>query len=132
MQDGPRIQVILHDNVCLIRSGQDWGDTETSERKMYLEDVEPVLREGMDFLRDQGRAIGCYANRYMRVVAPDGTLTDKSYGHELVEKPGRAGAMGRVASDPCQDLRRRYEISVDTGSGREAAALSRGFGRPGG
>ena len=80
VQDGPRIQVILHDNVCLIRSGQDWGDTEASERKMYLEDVEPVLREGMDFLRDQGRAIGCYANRYMRVVAPDGTLTDKSYG----------------------------------------------------
>ena len=80
VRDGPRIQVILHDNVCLIRSGQDWGDTEASERKMYLEDVEPVLREGMDFLRDQGSAIGCYANRYMRVVAPDGTSTEKSYG----------------------------------------------------
>ena len=80
VRDGSRIRVIPHDNVCLIRSGQDWGDTEASERKMYLEDVEPVLREGMDFLRDQGRAIGCYANRYMTVVAPDGTPTEKSYG----------------------------------------------------
>ena len=80
VRDGARIRVIPSDNVCLIRSGQDWGDTEAAERKMYLEDVEPVLREGMDFLRDDGRSIGCYANRYMTVVAPDGTRTEKSYG----------------------------------------------------
>jgi aldoxime dehydratase len=80
IRDGARIRVIPHDNVCLIRSGQDWGDTEAAERKMYLDDVEPVLREGMDFLRDSGRSIGCYANRYMTVVGPDGTPTEKSYG----------------------------------------------------
>lgn len=62
VRDGQRLRVIAHDNLCLIRSGQDWSDTEASERKMYLEDVEPVLREGMDFLRDQGTSIGCYAN----------------------------------------------------------------------
>jgi aldoxime dehydratase len=80
VRDGARIRVIPHDNICLIRSGQDWGDTEASERKMYLEDVEPVLREGMEFLRDDGRAIGCYANRYMTVVTPNGTPAEKSYG----------------------------------------------------
>jgi aldoxime dehydratase len=80
IRDGARIQIIPHDNLCLIRSGQDWGDTEAAERKMYLGDVEPVLREGMDFLRDQGRSIGCYANRYMTVVGPDGAATEKSYG----------------------------------------------------
>jgi aldoxime dehydratase len=80
VSDGARLRVIAHDNLCLIRSGQDWSDTETSERKMYLDDVEPVLREGMDFLRDQGIAIGCYANRYMTVLSPEGTPTEKSYG----------------------------------------------------
>ena len=115
IRDGSRIRVIPHDNLCLIRSGQDWGDTEAAERKMYLDDVEPVLREGMDFLRDNGRSIGCYANRYMSVVAPNGTPTEKSYG---------IGAMGGIASDPCQDLRRCDEISVDLGTCREAAALS--------
>jgi len=80
IRDGARIQIIPHDNLCLIRSGQDWGDTEATERQMYLGDVEPVLREGMDFLRDQGRSIGCYANRYMTVVGPDGAATEKSYG----------------------------------------------------
>src|SRR5271165_2124610 len=64
MRDGSRLRVIAHDNLCLIRSGQDWSDTEAAERKLYLEEVEPVLREGMDFLRDDGLGIGCYANRY--------------------------------------------------------------------
>ncbi len=80
IRDGNRLRIIPHDNACLIRSGQDWGDTEAAEREMYLGDVEPVLREGMEFLRDQGRSIGCYANRYMNVVGADGTTTDKSYG----------------------------------------------------
>ncbi len=80
IRDGSRTRVIPNDNLCLIRSGQDWGDTEAAERKMYLGDVEPVLREGMDFLRDEGRSIGCYANRYMTVVAPDGERIEKSYG----------------------------------------------------
>jgi aldoxime dehydratase len=80
VRDGARIRVIPHDNICLIRSGQDWGDTEASERKLYQEEVEPVLREAMDFLRDDGRAIGCYANRYMTIVTPNGTPAEKSYG----------------------------------------------------
>ena len=80
VRDEGRLRVIAHDNLCLIRSGQDWSDTEASERKMYLEDVEPVLREGMEFLRDQGTSIGCYANRYMQVLGKDGAPIEKSYG----------------------------------------------------
>ena len=80
IRDGARIRIVAPDNLCLIRSGQDWSDTEASERKMYIEDVEPVLREGMDFLRDEGLRIGCYANRYMRIVDANGRPTEKSYG----------------------------------------------------
>ena len=80
VHDGARLRVKAHDNLCLIRSGQDWSDTEASERKLYLDDVEPVLREGMDFLRDDGLAIGCYANRYMQVLSADGKASEKSYG----------------------------------------------------
>jgi aldoxime dehydratase len=80
IRDGARLRIKAHDNLCLIRSGQDWSDTEASERKLYLDDVEPVLREGMDFLCDDGLGIGCYANRYMRVLSADGTPTEKSYG----------------------------------------------------
>ncbi|HEY9063408.1 MAG TPA: phenylacetaldoxime dehydratase family protein [Burkholderiaceae bacterium] len=78
--DGLHRRVLPHDNLCLIRSGQDWSATEADERRMYLTDVEPVLRAGMDFLRDDGLAIGCYANRYMTVVDRAGRDTEKSFG----------------------------------------------------
>jgi aldoxime dehydratase len=78
--DGERVRVVPHDNLCLIRSGQDWTATEGEERRMYLEDVEPVLRAGMDFLRDQGKAVGCFANRYMTVLDPAGRALEKSFG----------------------------------------------------
>ena len=79
-QEGGRVQVAPQQNLCLIRSGQDWTDTLAAERAMYVQDVEPVLREGMDFLRDHGRAIGCYANRYMTVLGAGGEPTEKTYG----------------------------------------------------
>jgi aldoxime dehydratase len=80
VRDGALVSVRPHDNLCLIRSGQDWGDTEADERAMYQRDVEPVLRAGMDFLRDDGVKIGCYANRYVQVETRDGLPTEKSYG----------------------------------------------------
>jgi len=80
LRDGPTIRVMPAENVCLIRSGQDWTDTDSEERAMYVNDVEPVLREGMMFLRDSGGDIGCYANRYMDVLDGAGKALDKSYG----------------------------------------------------
>ncbi len=78
--DGLRRRILPHENLCLIRSGQDWGDTEADERRLYLDTVEPVLREGMDFLRDSGLAIGCYANRYLDVIDAEGRVLDKRFG----------------------------------------------------
>lgn len=77
---GSRRTVVPGHNLCLIRSGQDWTDTADDERRMYLQDIEPVLRAGMDFLRDDGLTIGCYCNRYLRVLDDNGDLTDKSFG----------------------------------------------------
>jgi aldoxime dehydratase len=77
---GGRVRIAPHDNICLIRSGQDWTDTPPDERAMYLDDVEPVLRRGMDYLRDEGVPIGCFANRYMTVLDGQGGATDKSFG----------------------------------------------------
>ncbi|BCH24263.1 phenylacetaldoxime dehydratase family protein [Mesorhizobium sp. L-8-3] len=73
-------RVTPHRNICLIRSGQDWTDTDDEERRLYLQDVEPVLRAGMDFLRDEGLACGCFANRYMQVLGSDGRPVEKSFG----------------------------------------------------
>ena len=77
---GQRVKVRGHDNVAMIRSGQEWTETEGNERDLYLNQMEPVLREGMDFLRDQGTSIGCYFNRYMTHVGENGRSTQKSFG----------------------------------------------------
>lgn len=78
-RDGGRVRVRPQHAACLIRSGQDWTDTDGAERAMYLEEVEPVLRAGMDFLRDEGSAVGCRTNRYLTVVE-DGRPVDRTFG----------------------------------------------------
>jgi len=78
-RDGGRVRVRAGRGICLIRSGQDWTDTDGDERAMYLDDVEPVLRAGMEFLRDEGGAVGCYCNRYLTVLE-GGEPVDRSFG----------------------------------------------------
>lgn len=78
--EGHLVRVSGQDNLCLIRSGQDWSETENDERGMYLDDVEPTLHAGMDFLRDDGLPIGCVANRYMQIMDDDGRAQEKTFG----------------------------------------------------
>jgi aldoxime dehydratase len=81
--EGGRVVVRGHDNVTLIRSGQDWKHADPDERSLYFDSVEPTLVDGMDFLRDNGQAIGCYSNRFVQNIDLDGNLLDETYnvGH---------------------------------------------------
>jgi aldoxime dehydratase len=78
---GQRVRVQGHQNLAVIRSGQDWSSTTGRERDLYLSKMEPVFREGMNFLRDRGREVGCYSNRYMHHVDGAGRVLEKSFGH---------------------------------------------------
>ncbi|KAF9630188.1 hypothetical protein BFW01_g369 [Lasiodiplodia theobromae] len=60
-----RVVVPGKKNLCVIRSGQDWSAMLPAERKLYLETMHPVLVKGMDFLRDEGRSIGCHSCRFV-------------------------------------------------------------------
>ncbi|MDP2072796.1 phenylacetaldoxime dehydratase family protein [Hydrogenophaga sp.] len=82
-QPGPRVIVQGRDNVALIRSGQDWGETEGEERSLYLADIEPELRAGMDFLEQKGDSVGCHFNRYMHHIDRAGQPIEKSFGLSL-------------------------------------------------
>ncbi|EUC40409.1 hypothetical protein COCMIDRAFT_108900 [Bipolaris oryzae ATCC 44560] len=63
-----RITLPGRKNLAVIRSGQDWSDTNPSERKLYLETMHPVLTKGMEFLRDKGEEVGCISNRFMECI----------------------------------------------------------------
>jgi aldoxime dehydratase len=68
------------ENLALIRSGQDWSDTQGDERRLYLQQIEPKLREAMDFQRDHGSEIGCLENRYLIHVDEQFLPLERSYG----------------------------------------------------
>lgn len=77
--DGGRVRVRMRGSVCLIRSGQDWSGTHGDERATYLDGIEPLLREGMAFLADEGAAQGCLSNRYLTLVQ-GGERAERTYG----------------------------------------------------
>lgn len=79
-EDDGNVIVSGIENLCLIRSGQDWSETAGDERAMYLGEVEPTLRAGMDYLTASGGEVGCIANRYARALDEDGNVIDQSYG----------------------------------------------------
>lgn len=80
---GGRVVVAGHDNIALIRSGQDWREAVEPERSLYLDEIQPALQQGMDFLRDNGADVGCYSNRLVRNIDLDGRPLDETYniGH---------------------------------------------------
>ena len=76
-----RIRLSGRDNLCLIRSGQDWSATTGKERELYQEDIRPVLEKGMHFLRDEGTPIGCLECRFMQVLnRHSGAAQEKTFG----------------------------------------------------
>jgi aldoxime dehydratase len=77
---GARVSMEPGQNVCMIRSGQDWSDTTGKERATYLGRVRPKLIDGMNYLRDEGLPIGCFSCRYMQVLDQTGAATEKTFG----------------------------------------------------
>jgi aldoxime dehydratase len=85
---GARVYVAPGQNVCMIRSGQDWSDTTGDERATYLGRVRPKLIDGMTYLRDEGRPIGCFSCRFMQVLDGAGAATEKTFGQAYFRSLG--------------------------------------------
>ncbi|WP_156633565.1 phenylacetaldoxime dehydratase family protein [Agrobacterium vitis] len=75
---GRCVTVEPHDNLCLLRSGQDWSDTSGPERAFYLETVKTMLEAGMREIDFDGYSVGCFFNRYMQIEGNSGAL-EKTY-----------------------------------------------------
>ena len=80
---GGRVVVQGHENLTLIRSGEDWSLTEGEERDTWYNSIEPVLHEGMNYLRDDGMEAGCYCNRYCHHIDANGNALEKGFGYSL-------------------------------------------------
>ena len=77
---GKRVRVTAPKNMCIIRSGQDWSHCSGDEASFYAQEVEPSLREGMDFLRDHPEETRCLCMRLMRCTDADGSPLEQTFG----------------------------------------------------
>lgn len=75
-----RVRILAPANLCMIRSGQDWGHCNDEQASDYLNNVHPVLQKGMDYLRDKGEECSCYSMRLVDVLDEDWQATKQTFG----------------------------------------------------
>lgn len=78
--DGRRVLVQPPENMCVIRSGQNWSYCTGEEKAYYLEKLHPVLLEGMRYLRDNPAESNCYSLRFVDKKNDDWGPTEQSFG----------------------------------------------------
>ncbi|MBB6521699.1 phenylacetaldoxime dehydratase family protein [Pseudoteredinibacter isoporae] len=74
------VRVLAPANLCMIRSGQDWGFCDDEQADDYLSNVHPVLQKGMNYLRDRGEECGCYSMRLVDVLDEHWKVTKQTFG----------------------------------------------------
>lgn len=77
---GRRVVVTPPENMCVIRSGQNWGFCNSEQRGWYLEKLHPVLLEGMRYLRDNPQETNCYSLRFVDRKDDSWGAMDQSFG----------------------------------------------------
>ena len=77
---GLRVVVTPPENMCVIRSGQNWGSCNPEQRRWYLEKLHPVLLEGMCYLRDNPRETNCYSLRFVDRKDASWGAMEQSFG----------------------------------------------------
>jgi hypothetical protein len=76
---GRRLALAAPENLCLIRSAQDWSSCRGEELAGYLGDVHPVLTKGMGFLTENPLETGCLSCRLIDQLSDSGDAEDKSF-----------------------------------------------------
>jgi aldoxime dehydratase len=77
---GQRVSIMPPENLCVIRSGQDWSRCNLAESQSYFASVEPALRDGMEFLAANRAETGCVDCRFAQEVGSDGKATQRTFG----------------------------------------------------
>jgi aldoxime dehydratase len=77
---GRRLVLTAPENLCLIRSAQDWSACRGDERASYLSNVHPTLTKGMRFLMENPIETGCLTCRLVEQLTDEGGASDKTFG----------------------------------------------------
>lgn len=75
-----RIVVSPPENLTLIRSAQDYTDSESEEREYYQKHLVPVLQAGMDYIGKNPLDSGCCMNRFSVELDENWEEQKKTFG----------------------------------------------------
>ena len=79
-ESGAGLRLVPPANMCVIRSGQNWRNCQGEQAAYYLEVLQPVLIEGMTFLRDNPVETGCYSMRFVTCTDRHWQPLEESFG----------------------------------------------------
>ncbi|MCL2916021.1 phenylacetaldoxime dehydratase family protein [Shewanella corallii] len=75
-----RVIVTPPENLCVIRSGQNWSECDEEQKRMYLSKVHPTLKKGMAFLQNNPAKSGCLSMRFVDVKDENWQPMEQSFG----------------------------------------------------
>lgn len=75
---GKRVKVIPPDNVCLIRTAQDWSRCNADEKETYLTFVAPALEKAYDYLNKNQEESGCISPKFIQEIDEHGNPLEKT------------------------------------------------------
>lgn len=78
--NGKRVWVTPPTHCCVIRSGQNWGHCDAVQKAFYLQNVAPVLKQGMQYLQDNPKDSRCYSMRFATSLDPQWQPNQQSFG----------------------------------------------------
>jgi aldoxime dehydratase len=67
------------ENICVIRTGQDWSGAPSDEEASCLETAEPSIKISLEFMNNVGHELGCLCSRYARLVDSAGKPMSKAF-----------------------------------------------------
>nr|WP_168711002.1 phenylacetaldoxime dehydratase family protein [Ningiella ruwaisensis] len=77
---GKRVQINPPGNMCVIRSGQNWSNCVGEQKDYYLNELQPALLAGMNYLRENPIESTCYVMRFMTSCDEQWNEVEETFG----------------------------------------------------
>lgn len=75
---GKHLKVIPPNNICLIRTAQDWTRCNDEEKETYLSLVEPALQKSYHYLNTNQEESGCINPKFVQELDENGNPVEKT------------------------------------------------------
>jgi hypothetical protein len=126
---GKRWRIKAPKNLCYIRSGQDYSHCGAEQRKTYVEEIAPVLKDGMDYLRDNPEETGCCLLRFAELVGSGSAATEQTFGLGYFLSLGNLEDWSSthrthlVIFSKWQQMYRKYDFNIELRTWHEVGIL---------